>query len=62
MKNAEITMDGTVLTIKVDLAKSFGPSQSGKTIIIGTTEGNQKVGKDPSGADVFLGLTAYKKP
>jgi hypothetical protein len=40
MKNVEMTVEGTILTIKVDLSKEFGPSSSGKTIIIASTEGN----------------------
>ncbi|MCL4513559.1 MAG: hypothetical protein M1421_06085 [Candidatus Eremiobacteraeota bacterium] len=39
MKNVEMTVDGNILTIKVDLTKEFGPSASGKTIIISSTEG-----------------------
>ena len=40
MKNVEMSLEGNILTIKVDLAKEFGPSASGKTIIIASTEGN----------------------
>ncbi len=40
MKNVELTVEGIMLTIKVDLSKEFGPSASGKTIIIASTEGN----------------------
>jgi hypothetical protein len=40
MKNVEMTVTGNILTIKVDLTKQFGPSASGKTIIIASTEGN----------------------
>jgi hypothetical protein len=40
MKNVEMKVEGNVLTIKVDLSKEFGPSSSGKTIIIASTEGN----------------------
>jgi len=34
MKNVEMKLDGDVLTIKVDVTKEFGPSASGKTILI----------------------------
>jgi len=40
MKNVEMNVDGNILTIKVDLSKEFGPSSSGKTIIIASAEGN----------------------
>lgn len=58
MKNVEIIMDGNILTIKVDITKEFGPSSSGKTIIIASTEGNQSV---PGKEDVKVGLNIYKK-
>lgn len=54
MKNVETSVVGNTLTIKVDLTKSYGPSKSGKTIIIASTEGNTKVG------DVTVGLNVYK--
>lgn len=34
MKNIEMTIEDNVLLIKVDLTKEFGPSASGKNIII----------------------------
>jgi len=58
MKNVELTLDGNILTIKVDLSKEFGPSTSGKTTIIATTEGNKAV---PGKEDVKIGLNVYKK-
>ncbi len=58
MKNAEMTLDGDILTIKVDLSKEFGLSSSGKTIIIASTEGNQSV---PGKEGIKVGLNVYKK-
>ena len=43
MKNVEMTVEGKILTIKVDLTKDFGPSSSKKSIIIASTEGNVSV-------------------
>ena len=57
MKNVELTVEGTMLTIKVDLSKEFGPSASGKTIIIASTEGNVSL----PGRDEKIGLNIYKK-
>ena len=57
MKNVEMTVEGTTLVIKVDLTKEFGPSASGKTIIIASTEGNQSV----PGRDEKIGLNVYRK-
>lgn len=58
MKNVDMSVNGNVLTIRVDLSKEFGPSSSGKTIIIATTEGNQSV---PTREDVKVGVNVYKK-
>ena len=57
MKNITTTVKGNKLTIEIDLSKIFGPSKSGKTIIVASTEGNQKV----EGTDVVIGVNAYKK-
>lgn len=57
MKNIKTTVKGNTMTIEIDLSKTFGPSKSGKTIIVASTEGNQKV----EGSDVVIGINAYKK-
>ena len=58
MKNVEMSLEGNILTIKVDLLKEFGPSASGKTIIISSTEGNVPI---PGREDVKVGLNVYHK-
>ena len=58
MKNVEMKLDGNILTIKVDVTKEFGPSASGKTIIIATTEGNISI---PDKDEIKIGLNVYKK-
>lgn len=58
MKNVEMTVAENILTIKVDLTKEFGPSSSGKTIIIASTEGNISI---PDHDDKKVGLNVYKK-
>jgi hypothetical protein len=58
MKNVEMIIEGNILTIKVDLTKDFGPSASGKTIIIASSEGNQTI---PGKEAVKIGLNVYKK-
>jgi hypothetical protein len=57
MKNVEMTVVGNLLTIKVDLSKEFGPSASGKTIIIASTEGNVTI---PERVEK-VGLNVYRK-
>ncbi len=58
MKNCEMKLEGDILTIKVDLSKEFGKSSSGKSIIIGTTEGNASV---PGKEEIKIGLNVYRK-
>jgi hypothetical protein len=58
MKNVEMSLEGNILTIKVDLTKEFGPSASGKTIIIASTEGNVPI---PEREDVKVGVNVYHK-
>ncbi|MGD1001268.1 MAG: hypothetical protein ABSA67_11290 [Candidatus Brocadiia bacterium] len=57
MKNVDMKVEGNILTIKVDLTKEFGPSSSGKTIIIASTEGNVSV----VDREEKLGLNVYRK-
>ena len=57
MKNLEMSVSGTVLTITVDLSKTVGQSSSGKSTIIGTTGGNADV---PGHPGVKVGVNVYK--
>lgn len=57
MKNVDISVNNDTLIIKVDLNQSFGPSSSGKTIIIASTEGNYPL---PDRTEV-VGLNVYRK-
>jgi hypothetical protein len=57
MKNVEMSVEGTILTIKVDLSKQFGLSASEKNVIIASTEGNVTV----PNRDEKIGLNVYRK-
>lgn len=57
MKNVEMSITGNILTITVDLSKEFGPSSSGKTTIIASTEGNVSV----PDREEKVGLNVYRK-
>ena len=57
MKNVQMTVTGNILTITVDLTKEFGPSSSGKTIIIASTEGNIAVPE----REEKIGLNVYRR-
>ena len=58
MKNVEMKLEENILTIKVDITKEFGPSSSGKTIIIASTEGNISI---PERDEIKIGLNVYRK-
>lgn len=58
MKNCDLKLDGKILTITVDISKEFGKSSSGKSIIIGSTEGNVSI---PDKEDIKIGLNVYRK-
>lgn len=58
MTNCEMTLDGNILTLKVDISKRYGDSASGKTVQIATTAGNISCPEHP---DVKIGLNVYIK-
>jgi len=58
MINAKLTVSpDQILTITVDLKEDHGPSKSGKTIIIASSQGNKPV--QQTGA--IVGLNIYRK-
>ena len=57
MKNVGISLDGDIMTITVDLSQDFGPSKSGKTRIVASTEGNKTV----PGREEKIGLNIYRQ-
>jgi hypothetical protein len=57
MKNVQMTVSGNKLTIEVDLDQNFGPSSSGKSLTVASTEGNISV---PGREEVKIGLNIYK--
>lgn len=58
MKNVKIDTKNGKINIVIDPAKDFGPSKSGKTIVIATTQGNQTI--EVGGKQVVLGVNAYR--
>jgi hypothetical protein len=55
-KNVTMAVEGDTLTLTTDLTKEFGPSKSGRTIIVASTEGNQLV----FGREEKIGLNIYR--
>lgn len=58
MTNVKTEVKGDQLVITVNLSEDHGPSASGKTTIIASTNGNQSV--QYKGEDVKIGLNVYK--
>ena len=58
MKNVGMKVEHGTLVITVDLSTELGPSASGKSVMIATTEGNMDV---PGAPDVKIGLNVYRK-
>ena len=58
-KSITMSVKGKVLTVTVDLSKNYGPSTTGKTEILATTEGNVSC---PGLEDVNgrIGINVYK--
>ena len=52
-----MTIDGNILTIKVDLSKDFGLTKSQKNKKIASTGGNVRI----PGAHAMIGLNVYEK-
>ncbi len=59
MKNIRTEVNGNTLTITVDLSQSFGPSASGKTILVASSEGNAAVSGHP---EMKMGLNVFAYP
>ncbi len=63
-KGVHVHQRDGILTIVVDTEKDYGLSASGKSTIIASSSGNQKIniGNEVSGDDfAFLGLNIYRK-
>lgn len=58
-RNAKYTLtDKGVLTVTVDLNAEQGPSSSGKSMILGSTDGNAAI---PGGDGAVIGCNVYRK-
>jgi len=57
IKNVDFKVEGSKAIITVDLTKEFGPSSTGKTIIVATTGGSQQLKEK-----ISFGLNVFKKP
>jgi hypothetical protein len=58
MENVKMSVNGTKLTIEVDLAHKGGKSPSGKTVRVASTEGNVECPDHPA---IKVGLNIFTK-
>ncbi|MHA1651049.1 MAG: helix-hairpin-helix domain-containing protein, partial [Candidatus Helarchaeota archaeon] len=57
MQNIDITLDDNTVTLSIDTEKDFGPSSTGKSIIVASSRGNRLI----EGTDVYVGINIFKK-
>ncbi len=57
MENIAIDVKAKKMTVTVDLSKNFGPSSTGKTIIVANSHGFQPI----NGSDERLNLTVTRR-
>ena len=57
MKNIDMKVEGDILTVKIDLSKNYGPSKTGKSITIASSEGNVSIPE----RDEKIGINVYRK-
>jgi hypothetical protein len=55
--NVEASLEGEVLTLKIDLKKRFGASASGKSVKVASTGGNKVVPVE--GTEYKVGLNVF---
>lgn len=57
MKNVDLKITNDKLTIEIDLKKDFGKSKTGKSVIVGSTNGNIVLAYKDT---IKLGVNCYK--
>lgn len=55
--NLDVTIEGDIMTIKVNLRRELGMSRSKKNILIATSSGNMKL---PGREGFYMGLNVYR--
>ncbi len=61
MRNIEMRIDDSILTVTVDLSQNHGLSRSGKSYTIACTDGNVPLIKDGVYRDEIINLVVFKK-
>lgn len=60
MRNIEMKVNGNKLVVEIDLSKGFGPSKSGKTVIVASTDGPVGIPAEQFGK-IKIGINVYKE-
>ena len=55
--NVETQVEGNKLTIIIDLSKEYGPTGSGKSTKVASSDGNMAI---PGREEIKLGINVYK--
>jgi hypothetical protein len=58
MQNVQFQREGDLLIVKIDLSKDYGPSASGKTVIVASTRGNARI---PGEDEAYIGINAFRR-
>lgn len=56
MKNIKADIKGNILTLEIDLEQDFGPSSTGKTQVVASSEGPIKLGPPHEGIQYNLNV------
>ena len=59
MNNIKVSVDGSNLVLTIDATQNLGRSKSGRTTLIASSQGNQKL--MVAGKEVFIGVNVYEK-
>ena len=59
MDNVKVTTKGSIIVIEIDGAVDLGPSKTGKSRLVASSKGNQKI--TVAGRELFIGINAYTK-
>ncbi len=61
MKNLKMSYEKDELVIRINLAEEHGPSKSGRSVIVASSEGNLPLHDSKGYLDMTLNLAVYKK-
>jgi hypothetical protein len=59
MQNVTVKVEGTTLHLSIDTTQDIGPSSTGKTNMIASSNGNAKV--QVGGREIVVGLNVFTK-